>query len=221
MFPLVMVLAVSCSSPEQLFVFKVPLECGVSSGLGCGTKARPILDTLRTVEEIRWAALNRAGTRLAVRAPKNAEDRILSALAAKGISVTKIADENDVKSLAATITDSTEWYSADHVNQLSRIEAEMIADQLVTPLVTMNLVDQSNRANLEADLVSPANPEEIRGAKEWLSSKMYNPHGYIETQHQLSLTNVFDMNMARQKSPSFDKCFRDISRILQKLRTPT
>jgi hypothetical protein len=153
MFPLVMVLAVSCSSPEQLFVFKVPLECGVSSSLGCGTKARPILDTLRTVEGIRWAALNRAGTRLAVRAPKNAEDRILSALAAKGIAVTKIADENDVKSLAATITDSTEWYSADHVNQLSRIEAEMIADQLVTPLVTMNLVDQSNRANLEAEIV--------------------------------------------------------------------
>jgi hypothetical protein len=79
----------------------------------------------------------------------------------------------------------------------------------------------AGQCGLSTDLTSPANPEEIRGAKEWLSSKMHNPHGYIETQHQPSLTNVFDMNMARQKSPSFDKCFRDISRILQKLRTPT
>jgi hypothetical protein len=79
----------------------------------------------------------------------------------------------------------------------------------------------AGQCGLSTDLASPANPEEIRGAKEWLSSKMHHPHGYIEIHHQPSLTNVFDMNMARQKSPSFDKCFRDISRILQQLRTPT
>lgn len=74
---------------------------------------------------------------------------------------------------------------------------------------------------LPHDLISPAKPEEIRGAKEWLSSQMNNPHGYIETQHQPSLTSAFDMKLARQRSPSFDKCFRDISTMLKGLRSPT
>jgi hypothetical protein len=62
-------------------------------------------------------------------------------------------------------------------------------------------------------LEAPEHPEEIRGAKEWLSSRM-PPHGYSPTLDQPSLTALFDINQARERSASFDKCYREIVRLL-------
>lgn len=70
---------------------------------------------------------------------------------------------------------------------------------------------------LAADLVSPASPEDIRGAKEWLSRHM--PHGqpYSETIHQPALTAIFDLGQARW-ADSFDKCYREVVRLLKALK---
>lgn len=71
--------------------------------------------------------------------------------------------------------------------------------------------------NLAGDLQSPTDPESIRGAKEWLSERM--PHGmsYSATNDQPALTAKFNMALARKKSDSFDKCYRDIRGILEAL----
>lgn len=66
---------------------------------------------------------------------------------------------------------------------------------------------------LARDLSSPGNPEAIRGAKQWLSRHMTGPHGYTETLDQAALTNALDLNAARRAS-SFDKCYRELERIL-------
>jgi hypothetical protein len=60
-------------------------------------------------------------------------------------------------------------------------------------------------------------PEEIRGAKEWLSSRMPPNQPYTETIHQPALTALFDFNAARRAN-SFDKCYREIIRLLNILR---
>jgi hypothetical protein len=74
-----------------------------------------------------------------------------------------------------------------------------------------------NSFGLPGDLESPAYPENIRGAKEWLTDKM--PHGrvYAETTDQPAFTAIFDMNSAR-RADSFDKCYRDIRSMLEQLR---
>lgn len=69
---------------------------------------------------------------------------------------------------------------------------------------------------LPADLMPPANPENIRGAKEWLIRKM-QPRVYSETEDQAAFTALFDLAIAR-RADSFDKCYRDIERILRVLR---
>jgi hypothetical protein len=63
----------------------------------------------------------------------------------------------------------------------------------------------------------PPDPETIRGAKEWLSERM--PHGfsYSETDDQPAFTQIFDMAAAR-RADSFDKCYRDIRQMLEKLK---
>ena len=71
--------------------------------------------------------------------------------------------------------------------------------------------------DLPRDLVAAPNPEDIRGAKEWLSMHMPQNRRYAETTDQAALTAVFDMQAARQ-ADSFDKCYREIVRLLTVLQ---
>jgi hypothetical protein len=73
---------------------------------------------------------------------------------------------------------------------------------------------------LPDDLESPAKPEDIRRAKEWLSDKM--PHGlsYAETTDQPAFTAIFDMSKAR-RADSFDKCYREMEGMLKRFRSPS
>jgi len=70
---------------------------------------------------------------------------------------------------------------------------------------------------LPMDLDPPTAPEEVAGAKEWLASRI--PHGaYASTVDQPALTAAMDIALAR-RSPSFDKCYREISALLDALRS--
>ena len=70
---------------------------------------------------------------------------------------------------------------------------------------------------LPNDLASPPAPENIRGAKEWLADRMPGGRSYSEASDQPALTATFDMNTAR-RADSFDKCFRELVRLLDLLR---
>lgn len=67
---------------------------------------------------------------------------------------------------------------------------------------------------LPAQLAAPADPENVRGAKEWLTSKMPQGQRYKPTVDQLALTKLFDLDQAR-RADSFDKLYRDVGRLLQ------
>ena len=71
---------------------------------------------------------------------------------------------------------------------------------------------------LPTDLEPPAEPETIRGAKEWLSQRMQTG-AYSPNVDQASLTTLFDLEQAKH-APSFEKCFREIVRMLETLRRP-
>ena len=58
--------------------------------------------------------------------------------------------------------------------------------------------------------VSPANPEDIRGAKEHLKHQMRGGRTYVETDDQPALAAQFDLQSARQRCPSFDKLVGDV-----------
>jgi hypothetical protein len=74
------------------------------------------------------------------------------------------------------------------------------------------------KRGLHADLEAPPDPEAIRGAKEWLRDRMEKGRKYSETLDQPALTQVFDMNVARGSSNSFDKCYREIVRLFTEIQ---
>lgn len=73
------------------------------------------------------------------------------------------------------------------------------------------------RRGLPADLLPPADPEAIRGAKEWLAERMPRTRRYAETADQAAMCELFNMEQAR-RADSFDKCHREIVRLLTQLR---
>jgi hypothetical protein len=66
---------------------------------------------------------------------------------------------------------------------------------------------------LSKDLYSPSDPVAVRGAKEWLSQRMESGRTYSDTLDQPALAACFDFDLAR-RADSFDKCYRDIVRLL-------
>ena len=70
---------------------------------------------------------------------------------------------------------------------------------------------------LKNELQSPSNPEGIRDAKGWLSRQMEGNRTYDEVSDQPAFTARFDFEQARHAN-SFDKCYRDIARLLHELQ---
>ncbi len=66
-------------------------------------------------------------------------------------------------------------------------------------------------------LEPPADPESVRGAKEWLRERMSGSRTYRETVDQPALTRLLDVQSARQAA-SFDKLHRDITHMVEQLR---
>ena len=73
---------------------------------------------------------------------------------------------------------------------------------------------------LRNNIHPPNDPETIRGAKEWLSVQMEGTRRYSERFDQPALTARFDLEQAR-RADSFDKCYREIVRLLSELRDET
>ena len=72
------------------------------------------------------------------------------------------------------------------------------------------------KRGLPPDLAPPRNPEEIRGAKEWLRERMRG-RVYSETIDQPALAAIFDLNQARV-AKSFDKCYRELQLLIERFR---
>jgi hypothetical protein len=68
------------------------------------------------------------------------------------------------------------------------------------------------RRGLPATFPPPPDPEAIRGAKEYMGSS-YSPR-----LDQPALAAVFDLAAAKRLSPSFNKCYREVVRLLTELR---
>lgn len=72
----------------------------------------------------------------------------------------------------------------------------------------------SGRRGLAAELSAPADPEGVGGAKSWLTQHMPGSRAYREVRDQPALSSLFDLDLARERSPSFDKLRRDLAWLL-------
>jgi hypothetical protein len=70
------------------------------------------------------------------------------------------------------------------------------------------------RRGLAEDIALPADPEAPRDCKGWLTAHRTDGRSYKPVADQAALTAAFDMALARSHSPSFDKLWRDVTRLL-------
>jgi len=59
--------------------------------------------------------------------------------------------------------------------------------------------------------------KEIRDAKGYLTRQMAGKRTYVEVDDQPALAEKFDLPLARQRCPSFDKFVRDVEMLLTNL----
>jgi len=71
----------------------------------------------------------------------------------------------------------------------------------------------SGRRGLRENLAPVEQPESVSGAKEFLTRNMQGSSAYSETLDQPALAAVFDIELARKRSDSFDKCCREVQRL--------
>ena len=69
-------------------------------------------------------------------------------------------------------------------------------------------------AGLRRNFHPAANPESEVDPKRWLSDRMTGNDRYSPTIHQTPFTEHFNMQEARARADSFDKCYREITRLL-------
>jgi hypothetical protein len=71
---------------------------------------------------------------------------------------------------------------------------------------------------LRDEIENHQDPESVRGCKEWLETWMPSALRYSPTADQAALAATFDMTVARQNAPSFDKLWREFEAICQHAR---
>ncbi len=60
-------------------------------------------------------------------------------------------------------------------------------------------------------------PESIQNCKGWLTDQMPPGSTYRELEHQPAFTAAFDFTLAKNASPSFDKCHRELLNLLRQV----
>ena len=121
--------------PEQIRLFKVPLGCEAVAGLGCGVKAKPILQALARDPAVAQAWLNRSGTMIAVSwaqsvVPDLRGELVRSILAEQGLAARELTSAVREGALRE-FSSGAGWYRGDAVDRLSTEEAGIIAARLL------------------------------------------------------------------------------------------
>jgi hypothetical protein len=73
----------------------------------------------------------------------------------------------------------------------------------------------AGKRSLSQDLLSPPNAEAIRDAKRWLTDRMQGSAAYSATQDQAALTAVLDLEIARKRSRSLRKLWKEVESIMR------
>jgi hypothetical protein len=142
--------------------YRVPLMCSAVRGLGCGTRAKPVLLDLQRKSIVREAWLNDAGDVLAVvwtrgSSDTDRESAVKATAAAHDVSMDLLAGEAR-DTVSTSFGSGTGWHRGIDVDRLSEREAQVISDRLMQRVSTTT---PSVRPKIPK--VAPVVTEAIRG----------------------------------------------------------
>jgi len=92
------------------------------------------------------------------------------------------------------------------------LSAVVVANREKESWFLASIESLAGRRGIPADVQAPEAPDAIRGAKERIAGCMDRP--YSEVTDQPALAALFDLDLARSRSPSFDKLVREFLRLV-------
>ena len=109
------------SSADRLSLFKVALGCEAAAGLGCGVKAKPIVQKLARLAAVEQMWLSRNGAMLAVLWAgivdgKARDESVRAILGAQHIAARKLSSAAREKALQDPSA-ATSWYRGDAIDR--------------------------------------------------------------------------------------------------------
>lgn len=123
------------------------------------------------------------------------------------------ADDDCIKELATRLLAEARTARAD------RPVAVVLANREFEAWFLAALDSLRGHRNLPASARWPGNPEGVRDAKRVLGELMA-PASYSPSIDQVALASRMDLELARVRSPSFDKLVRDVARLLREAGAP-
>ncbi|MBI3480555.1 MAG: DUF4276 family protein [Nitrosomonadales bacterium] len=97
------------------------------------------------------------------------------------------------------------------------IEIAFMVQEYETLFLSDKTATRSVLKSIPADTDFPADPESVRGAKEWLSKAMPKGVTYKETVHQAKITATLNFDHLIGHSPSFAHLDRALARLVEKM----
>lgn len=149
--------AVPAVPAEQISFYQTPLVCGASSDIGCGSRSKPLLLDLESEPKVESAWLNHGGTLTAIvwhkdfAAAKERQNVVEKYGDKYAVTFTPIYPGTDFD-LVLTDFNAGRWYKSSQVDQLSLIEAGIIADKVVRPVVELNALTPDKTDTLRTEV---------------------------------------------------------------------
>ncbi len=123
------------SGEENISFYRVPLVCNAAPTIGCGSRAKPVLLDLEKTPGMQEAWLNRSGTTIALVWEEGTAPTLKHTLVTGIFEKHQVgAKELSADNYAATLTSFEQrenWLKGSEVNELSKEEASIIADQII------------------------------------------------------------------------------------------
>ncbi len=144
--------------PEQVSFYDVPLVCGASSSIGCGSRSKPLLIDLEQNNQIKEAWLNRGGTIIAIVWEDHANGTKVRTGAVKPlfakyeVPFNEMKKKNDRTTQMETFAQSGKWYKGTNVDELSIEEAGIIADKIVSKYFDAKIITKDQVVGIRADI---------------------------------------------------------------------
>lgn len=145
------------SMKENITFYEAPLVCHAAPSIGCGSKAKFMLvDLEQNKEAVEGAWLNKTGTVVAVKwntsVDSNKKDEIIKTVSSNHKIELTTLPSTAANSYAASFPDTKEWFKGKEVDQLSKEEAGIIAQNTIASYKAKKLIKPSFENQFQADI---------------------------------------------------------------------
>jgi len=136
---------------QERSFYEVPLVCNLVTHIGCGSRSKPVLLDLQKESLVKRAWLNRQGTIIALDWKDAVNSKIRQQIAADVFRKHELpAEEMQGKTFAQTLesfTSDGQWLAGSEVDELSKEEAGVLTDRLISITKRKNELNESQEKN--------------------------------------------------------------------------